>query len=164
MAMFWIPEFRRSYSDPEFGMQNWISLNFPKICINLILCLFLDAINNFDGGDRQLFGKTGTGILFTSFPQPFLSITNGIFDQIAGTALLCFSVKAIIDKNTAIPYYLHPLLIGLSVFVIATGFAYNGMGSINPARDFGPRLFLWVAGYSWEAIRWGADLGFCFLL
>uniref|UniRef100_A0A914YDB9 Aquaporin n=1 Tax=Panagrolaimus superbus TaxID=310955 RepID=A0A914YDB9_9BILA len=123
------------------------------IAAAMIFGIYYDAINNFDQGTRELFGKNGTGIVFTSFPQPFLSITNGIFDQIAGTALLCLSVKAIIDKNTAIPYYLHPLLIGLAVFVIATGFAYNGMGSINPARDFGPRLFLWVAGYSWEAIR-----------
>jgi glycerol uptake facilitator protein len=57
-------------------------------------------------------------------------------------------ILAIGDKNNAPPgANLAPLMVGL--VVVAIGISFGGMHgyAINPARDFGPRLFSVVAGF-----------------
>lgn len=114
--------------------------------------MILDAINNFDNGTRQVLGPQGTAAIFTSFPQPYLSVVGGIVDQIATTSLLCISVRTVIDQRTKVAEAIQPLIIGFCIYFIVSSYSYNGGGSMNPARDFGPRLFLLVAGYPTEVI------------
>lgn len=91
-------------------------------------------------------GLDHTAGIFTTFPA-FPGPMAGLLDQTLGTALLLFMIFAITDERNQPPGNLAPLLIGLIVVVI--GMAFGGMHgyAINPARDFGPRLFTVVAGF-----------------
>ena len=95
--------------------------------------------------DPLLDHTAGVFTTFPAFPQvPFA----GLLDQTIGTALLLFMILAITDERNAPPQAnTAPLFIGLIVVVI--GMAFGGMHgyAINPARDFGPRLFTVVAGF-----------------
>ena len=42
---------------------------------------------------------------------------------------------------------LAPVVIGAVVFLIGMTFGFNAGYAINPARDFGPRLFTALAGW-----------------
>ena len=42
---------------------------------------------------------------------------------------------------------LGPLFTGMAVFVYGITFALNTGYAINPARDFGPRLFIYIVGF-----------------
>ncbi len=76
---------------------------------------------------------------------------TGLLDQIVGTALLLFCVRAITDeKNLALPAHLIPFAVGSVVLNLGICFGYNCGYAINPARDFGPRLFSFLAGYGSE--------------
>uniref|UniRef100_A0A915M5Q6 Uncharacterized protein n=1 Tax=Meloidogyne javanica TaxID=6303 RepID=A0A915M5Q6_MELJA len=75
-------------------------------------------------------------------------------DQVVGTGLLLLFVCAIIDQRNKIPGYLHPLCFGLTVFLLTSSFGMNLGTPINPARDFGPRLFMLFGGYGLEAFSW----------
>jgi len=69
-------------------------------------------------------------------------------DQIVGTAFLVMFVVAVIDlRNTAVKANLGPLVIGLVVAAIGMSYGANAGYAINPARDLGPRLFAWAAGW-----------------
>jgi len=88
-----------------------------------------------------------TAGVFTTFPA-FPDIWSaGFLDQTIGTALLLMMIFAITDERNQPPGTLTPILVGLVVVVI--GMAFGGMHgyAINPARDFGPRLFTVVAGF-----------------
>ncbi len=91
--------------------------------------------------------ETTAGV-FTTFPA-FPGLPQaGFLDQLIGTALLVLLVLAITDEFNAPPgANLAPLMIGL--VVVAIGMSFGGMHgyAINPARDFGPRLFTVVAGF-----------------
>jgi glycerol uptake facilitator-like aquaporin len=68
--------------------------------------------------------------------------------QVLATGLLVCMVLAITDeKNMAAPKGLVPLAVGLVVAVIGMSFGYNCGYAINPARDWGPRIFTAVAGW-----------------
>lgn len=87
-----------------------------------------------------------TAFIFTTFPA-VNNVWSGYVDQIVGTALLMGLILAIGDENNAPPGQLGPLMVGL--IVVAIGISFGGMHgyAINPARDFGPRLFSVVAGF-----------------
>jgi glycerol uptake facilitator protein len=108
----------------------------------LVYWNYLPAFRKFDPGlDR-------TAAIFTTFPAFPEAPAAGLLDQVIGTALLMLLVLAITDEFNAPPgANLTPLMIGL--VVVAIGMSFGGMHgyAINPARDFGPRLFTVLAGF-----------------
>lgn len=95
--------------------------------------------------DPQLDHTAG---IFTTFPAFPAVIQAGFLDQLIGTALLVLLVFAVTDEFNIPPgANLAPLIIGL--IVVAIGMSFGGMHgyAINPARDFGPRLFTVFAGF-----------------
>jgi glycerol uptake facilitator protein len=95
--------------------------------------------------DPQLERTAG---VFTTFPAFPAWPQAGFLDQVIGTALLLLMVLAITDEFNMPPgANLAPLMIGL--VVVAIGMSFGGMHGypINPARDFGPRLFTAMAGF-----------------
>ena len=50
---------------------------------------------------------------------------------------------------------LAPVVVGLLVLLIGATFGLNAGYAINPARDFGPRLFTAVAGWGGEVFTAG---------
>ncbi|XP_022644796.1 aquaporin-10-like isoform X3 [Varroa destructor] len=105
-------------------------------------------LNHFDGGNRTILGPNGTGILWTTFPDPNVPIGVCVLDTVICSGLLMFGILVIIDKdNGGVPNYLHSYLIGLLVIAICWGVGSNCMAGINPARDFPPRVFATLIGY-----------------
>ena len=89
-----------------------------------------------------------TAGIFTTFPAFPALPQAGFLDQFIGTGLLILLIFAIVDEyNTPPGANLAPVLIGL--VVVAIGMSFGGMHgyAINPARDFGPRMFAVVAGF-----------------
>jgi glycerol uptake facilitator protein len=89
-----------------------------------------------------------TAAIFTTFPAYPAVPMAGFLDQLIGTGLLILLIFAITDEFNMPPgANLMPLMIGL--VVIAIGMSFGGIHGypINPARDFGPRLFTAVAGF-----------------
>jgi MIP family channel proteins len=94
-------------------------------------------------------GGMVTAGIWSTYPAPHLStVPGGLIDQIVGTALLIACISAITDaRNIGAPSYLAPLFVGALVVLIGMTFGYNSGYAINPARDFGPRLFTSIAGW-----------------
>ena len=114
----------------------------------IVFASYHEAIAHFDGGVRQVTGQMSTAGIFATYPQPWLSTLGGLIDQIVGTALLVGVILAITDhRNTAPPKNLAPVVVGLLVVLIGATYGLNAGYAINPARDFGPRLFTAVAGW-----------------
>jgi glycerol uptake facilitator protein len=108
----------------------------------LVFWNYLPAFRQFD---PQLERTAGVFTTFPAFPE---LPQAGFLDQLIGTGLLVLLVFAITDEFNAPPgANLVPALIGL--VVVAIGMSFGGMHgyAINPARDFGPRLFTVVAGF-----------------
>ena len=93
--------------------------------------------------------------IFATFPAPYFhgGIGGPLIDQIVGTAFLVMLVVAVIDaRNTAVGSNLGPLIIGFIVAAIGASYGANAGYAINPARDFGPRLFAYFAGWGKVAL------------
>ena len=117
---------------------------------------YREAFDHFDGGVRQVAGAQATAGIFATYPQPFLSVAGGLVDQVVGTALLTLVIFALTDRQNLAPETtLTPVLVGALVVVIGMTFGFNAGYAINPARDFGPRLFTAVAGWGSDVFRAG---------
>jgi glycerol uptake facilitator protein len=97
-----------------------------------------------------------TASIFTTFPAFPQFPMAGFLDQVIGTALLLLLIFAISDDRNMMPGNLAPLLIGL--VVVAIGMSFGGLHgyAINPARDFGPRLFTVLAGFKNNGLTGGS--------
>ena len=122
----------------------------------VVYATYHEALDAFDGGVRQVLGPQGTAGIWATYPQPWLGTRGGFIDQVVGTAILVGVIFAISDRHNAPPPAgLAPLLVGLLVLAIGASFGANAGYAINPARDFGPRLFTAVAGWGGEVFRAG---------
>jgi len=123
----------------------------------MVYLTYREALAAFDGGVRQVAGAQGTAGIWATYPQQFLStFPGGAIDQVVGTALLVAVIFGITDsRNSPAPAGLAPVVVGLLVVAIGAAFGFNSGYAINPARDFGPRLFTFVAGWGGEVFRAG---------
>ncbi|KAM4631485.1 aquaporin-10b [Polymixia lowei] len=113
---------------------------------------YYDAIRSYSGGKLTVTGSTATAGIFSTYPSDYLSLWGGITDQVIGTAALLVCVLALGDReNSPSPPGLEPVLVGSVVLVIGVSMGSNSGYALNPARDIGPRLFTYFAG-------WGVDV------
>jgi glycerol uptake facilitator protein len=107
--------------------------------------VYLNYLPAFLKVDPELRTTAAVFATAPAFPEAWIF---GLVDQVIGTALLLALVLAVTDpENLAAPPALQALFVGL--IVVAIGVSWGGMHgyAINPARDFGPRLFTFVAGF-----------------
>jgi len=122
----------------------------------VVYLTYREALDAFDGGIRAVTGPTATAGIWATYPQDYLSIGGGFIDQVVGTALLLMGLFALVDaKNAALPPWVIPAAAGLLVVAIGATFGMNSGYAINPARDFGPRLFTAIAGWGGDVFRAG---------
>lgn len=82
--------------------------------------------------------------------------------EVLGTAILALVVFAVTDpRNSGAPgANLAPVFIGLTVAALISFIAPLTQACFNPARDFGPRLFAYLAGWGTAAIPGPNGAGF----
>jgi len=112
--------------------------------------VYIDQVTHFTHGAKLIVGSNATAGLFCSFPEPHVSNCSCFVDQVVGTFILLFFISAVIDPRNRVPSFLHPLFFGFILVVIGNSYGMNVGYPINPARDFGPRLFAYFAGYGNE--------------
>ncbi len=90
------------------------------------------------------YGGNGYGWIFYTGHRSFVGGFGSFGDEFVGTALLVGLIFAIVDvRNQPVQANLNPLIIGILIVAIGASFGANTGYAINPARDFGPRL--WIA-------------------
>ena len=97
--------------------------------------------------------------IFSTYPNPHIGVGQAFLVEMVITAVMMGLIMALTDDGNGLPRGpMAPLLIGLLIAVIGgamgplTGFA------LNPARDFGPKLFAWVAGWGNVAFTGARDI------
>ena len=123
----------------------------------LVYIVYKAAIDSFERANHITRGDLNsipTYSIFATFPAKYITTWVGPFiDQIVGTAFLIAFVFAVVDEvNQPVRANLAPMAVGLVVVAIGLSFGANAGYAINPARDFGPRLFAWIAGWGKVAI------------
>jgi glycerol uptake facilitator protein len=119
----------------------------------IVYALFWPVINLFNAQHHLTRAAGGAAGVF--FTHPGLAITpmHAFSDQIILTAILIFGIFAITEQyNEQAPgANSGALIIGFLVAAIGASMGYLEAWAINPARDFGPRLFCFLTGWGGAA-------------
>ena len=104
-----------------------------------------------------------TATIFATYPRDQVTTVQALLSSIIGTYLMVNSINAVTtNSNSFKPLSnLEPLFLGLAVFVYGITFSVNTGYAINPARDIGPRVFIYLAGWSNVFTR-GNDVFDCY--
>jgi len=100
------------------------------------------------------WGGLGSGAVSVIKSYSFLTC---IITEIFGTAVLLWGVLASGDsKNTGLMHNMGPFLVGGTVLAVGLSLGGPSGYAINPARDFGPRLFGTLVGTQglWANMYW----------
>ena len=131
--------------------------------------LFGNIMHSFESSMGIVRGQAGSElsgmVLGEYFPNPAVARAQGwgpesvtlwqaMLAEGIGTAFLAFFVFSVTDRrNSGGPGdRLAPLFIGLAVSIVISIIAPLTQAGLNPARDFGPRLFAWLVGWGHIAI------------
>ncbi|KAG2206495.1 hypothetical protein INT47_008512 [Mucor saturninus] len=117
----------------------------------LLYTIIEPAVSQFDHGKRQILGEFGTAGIFGTYPPLYVGIGSAVASEVIGTALLLLVVMVSGHPNNLPFRTAQGVMIAAGVMTICLALGYTSGFSINPARDFGPRLFTAVAG-------WGMDV------
>jgi glycerol uptake facilitator protein len=120
----------------------------------VVLLMFgpvIDAFNTTHGLTRAAGGAAG---VFFTHPADVITPLHAFVDEIVLTGILLLGIFAITEEyNTVAPQAnSSALIIGLLVAAIGASAGYLEAWPINPARDFGPRLFCFFTGWGSSAL------------
>ncbi|ANS87340.1 Glycerol uptake facilitator protein [Vibrio scophthalmi] len=125
---------------------------------SLVYVLYSNLFTDYEiahGFVRSSEAALSTAGVFSTYPHPSVSTFGAFAVEFAITAVLMFGILALGDEhNGASRGAMNPLLIGILIAVIGGAFGPLTGFAMNPARDFGPKLFADFAG--WEHALSGA--------
>ncbi|RLN53479.1 hypothetical protein BBJ28_00013272 [Nothophytophthora sp. Chile5] len=85
---------------------------------------------------------------FSTYPSDQISNYTAFYTEVIGTAVLLLGIYAITDqRNRPAGPVGAPFAFALLIMALGMAFGMNTGYAINPARDFGPRLFTSMAGW-----------------
>jgi len=165
MAVFRPDEFSRRRVLPYWAAQ-LVGAVLAGLVVLAVFGSFIDRFEADRGLVRGEAGSQASAMVFGEyFPNPAVFGTDdAAFELVSplaavaveafGTGVLVFLIFALVDRrNSARPgASLAPFFIGFTVAVLISLFAPITQGAWNPARDFGPRLVAFVAGWDEIAI------------
>ncbi|MFK5042073.1 MIP/aquaporin family protein, partial [Glaesserella parasuis] len=110
----------------------------------LVYFLYKDLFAASEAAQNIVRGEgVGFAGVFSTYPNPHISVLQAFFVEVVITAVLMALIFALTDDGNGLPRgAMGPL----------TGFA------MNPARDFGPKLFAFLAGWGDIALTGGRDI------
>ena len=117
--------------------------------------------NVWSTGPGSVFGQAFWGGVEGAAPAGSFSFITALITEIIGTAVLMWGILAAGDRrNNGLVNNMGPFLVGGTVLAIGLSLGGPSGYAINPARDFGPRLFgalagtqgLFADGYWWVPI------------
>lgn len=154
----------------RFLFPYWLSQLLGAVLAGLtVLVLYNSFIQRYEDQHGLSRGEPGsqlsTMMFGEYFPNPgFMGVDESVRSLVSplgaaaveavGTGILVLVIFALVDRrNTSLPAkYLAPVFIGLTVAMIIGMMAPLTQGGWNPARDFGPRLVSFFAGWGEIAI------------
>lgn len=96
-----------------------------------------------------------TANIFVTFPAENLDLLTAFFVEFFITMILMLVIYAVTNDKNIVSSGLGALLIGISIAICGLAFGQLTGFAMNPARDFGPRLFTLFAG--WEGTALGPN-------
>ena len=138
-----------------------------------VLITFNPLIARFETENSIVRGEPGSQMSAMAFGEYFpnpavfgidpqlISPLHAFGIEVFGTAILVLVIFALTDRrNAGIPTNgMAPFFIGFTVAALISLFAPLTQAGWNPARDFGPRIVAWMAGWGEVAIP-GPEGGF----
>ena len=115
----------------------------------LVHTLFGPVIDAFNLAHHLTRVQGGAAGVFFTHPGFSITVAHAFSDEIILTAFLIFGIFAITEQyNEMAPgANFGALMIGLLVALIGASMGYLEGWAINPARDFGPRAWCFLAGW-----------------
>jgi len=125
----------------------------------LVYTLYSNLFFDYEQTHAMLRGSSASLELagvFSTYPHPALSTGQAFVVEMVITAILMGVIMALGDDRNGLPRgALAPLLIGLLIAVIGSSMGPLTGFAMNPARDFGPKLMTFFAGWGEIAFTGG---------
>lgn len=97
--------------------------------------------------------------VFSTYPNPHIGVGQAFLVELVITAIMMALIMALTDDGNGLPRGpIAPLLIGLLIATIGASMGPLTGFALNPARDFGPKLFAWAAGWGNVAFTGARDI------
>jgi glycerol uptake facilitator protein len=107
---------------------------------------------------RGSLESLGTAGIFSTYPHALLNNYQALTVELVITAVLMMSILALTDEQNGAPKgFAAALLIGILIAVIGASLGPLTGFAMNPARDLGPKLFAFLAGWGDIALTGGRD-------
>lgn len=122
-----------------------------------VYLLFKDlfiAFESQNGIVRNSLDGLATAGIFSTYPHVNISYSTAFIVEVFITMILMMVILAVGEgKNTVAPKMnLGPLFIGVVIAILGTSFGVLTGFAMNPARDFGPKIFAMLAGWGSSAL------------
>lgn len=128
----------------------------------LTYLLYHNMFTDYEQAHQMVRGSQDSLFLasiFSTYPAANISVGLAALVEIVITSILMGLIMALTDDGNGVPKGpLAPLLIGILVAVIGASTAPLTGFAMNPARDFGPKLFTFFAGWGSTAMTGGRDI------
>ncbi|MDO7911851.1 MIP/aquaporin family protein [Pseudomonas sp. 22-AL-CL-001] len=128
----------------------------------LVYTLYSNLFFDFEQSHGMVRGSVESlelASIFSTYPNAALSVGQAFLVEVVITAILMGVIMALTDDNNGLRRGpMAPLLIGLLIAVIGSAMGPLTGFAMNPARDFGPKLMTFLAGWGEVSLTGGRDI------
>lgn len=128
----------------------------------LVYGLYYSLFFDFEQAHNIVRGSVDslqTAGVFSTYPNAHINVIQAFLVEVVIAAILLCLILALTDDGNGIPRgALAPLLIGILIAVIGASMGPLTGFALNPARDFGPKVFASLVGWGKVAFTGGRDI------